>query len=81
MRPYVEIADVEFSYGEARVMPSGPTANRASSSAVRTRPIRRQAVLEDIDWQSPRGVQSLATCAWIAHHRNLLLIGPTDPTT
>ena len=45
--------------------------------------LRRQASLEDIDWLSPRRgldkalVHSLATCAWIAQHRNLLLIGPT----
>jgi len=45
--------------------------------------LRRQAVLEDIDWHSPRRgldkalVHSLATCAWIAQHRNLLLMGPT----
>lgn len=45
--------------------------------------LRRQASLEDIDWHSPRRgldkalVHSLATCAWIAQHRNLLLIGPT----
>lgn len=45
--------------------------------------LRRQASLEDIDWHSPRRgldkalVQALATCAWIAQHRNLLLIGPT----
>jgi DNA replication protein DnaC len=45
--------------------------------------LRRQAVLEDIDWHSPRRgldkalVHALATCAWIAQHRNLLLIGPT----
>jgi DNA replication protein DnaC len=45
--------------------------------------LRRQASLEDIDWLSPRRgldkplVHTLATCAWIAQHRNLLLIGPT----
>jgi DNA replication protein DnaC len=45
--------------------------------------LRRQASLEDIDWHSPRRgldkalVHSLGTCAWIAQHRNLLLIGPT----
>ena len=45
--------------------------------------LRRQASLEDIDWHSPRRgldkalVHALATCAWIAQHRNLLLIGPT----
>jgi DNA replication protein DnaC len=42
-----------------------------------------KAALEDIDWHRPRrGLakalgHSLATCAWIAQHRNLLLIGPT----
>ncbi len=50
---------------------------------LRTANLRRQASLEDIDWPSPRRgldravVQSLATCAWIAQHRNLILIGPT----
>ena len=50
---------------------------------LRTVNLSRQASLEDIDWPSPRRgldravVQSLATCAWIAQHRNLLLIGPT----
>jgi len=50
---------------------------------LQTANLRRHASLEDIDWQSPRRgldralVQSLATCAWIAQHRNLLLIGPT----
>jgi DNA replication protein DnaC len=50
---------------------------------LRTANLRRQAALEDIDWQSPRRgldravVQSLATCAWIAQHHNLILIGPT----
>ena len=45
--------------------------------------LRRQASLEDIDWHSPRRgldkalVHSLATCAWISQHRNLILIGPT----
>ena len=45
--------------------------------------LRRHAALEDIDWHSPRRgldkalVHSLATCAWIAQHRNLLVIGPT----
>ncbi len=35
--------------------------------------LRRQASLEDIDWDSPRR----GLCAWIAQHRNLILIGPT----
>ncbi len=45
--------------------------------------LRHQASLEDIDWQAPRRgldkalVSSLATCAWIARHQNLVIIGPT----
>ena len=45
--------------------------------------LRHQASLEDIDWQAPRRgldkalVGSLATCAWIQQHQNLVIIGPT----
>ena len=45
--------------------------------------LRHQASLEDIDWQAPRRgldkalVASLATCAWIPQHQNLVIIGPT----
>jgi DNA replication protein DnaC len=45
--------------------------------------LRHQASLEDIDWQAPRRgldkalVGSLATCAWIQHHQNLVILGPT----
>lgn len=40
-----------------------------------------QASVEDVDWRSPRKLdkalfQSLATCRWIADHRNLLVTGP-----
>jgi DNA replication protein DnaC len=45
--------------------------------------LRHQASLEDIDWQAPRRglakalIGSLATCAWIQPHQNLVIIGPT----
>jgi DNA replication protein DnaC len=45
--------------------------------------LRHQASLEDIDWQAPRRgldkalVGSLATCAWIQQHQNLVILGPT----
>lgn len=44
--------------------------------------LRHRASLEDIDYRSPRGldkslVKSLATCAWIKNHHNLLISGPT----
>lgn len=44
--------------------------------------LRHQASLEDVDWQSPRGldrqvVLTLGRCAWIRDHHNLLITGPT----
>jgi len=44
--------------------------------------LRHRASLEDIDYRSPRGLdkslmKSLATCAWIKNHHNLLISGPT----
>jgi DNA replication protein DnaC len=67
------LVDAEWTHREQRKL----------QRRLRQANLRRQAVLEDIDWQSPRRgldkalVQSLATCTWIAQHRNLLLIGPT----
>jgi DNA replication protein DnaC len=60
-----------------------PREQRKLRRRLRQANLRRQASLEDIDWHSPRRgldkalVHSLAPCAWIAQHRNLLLIGPT----
>jgi len=44
--------------------------------------LRHQASLEDVDWQSARGldrqvVLSLGRCGWIREHQNLLITGPT----
>lgn len=44
--------------------------------------LRQTASLEDIDWQSPRGldrqqVLSLSTCGFIRDHQNLLITGST----
>lgn len=44
--------------------------------------LRHQASLEDVDWQSPRGldrqvVLSLGQCGWLREHLNLLITGPT----
>ena len=45
-----------------------------------------QASIEDIDYRAPRRLdkalfQQLATCRWIADHRNLLLTGPCEPAS
>jgi DNA replication protein DnaC len=67
------LVDAEWTHREQRKL----------QRRLQTANLRRQASLEDIAWHSPRRgldralVQSLGTCAWIAQHRNLLLIGPT----
>jgi DNA replication protein DnaC len=58
-------------------------AKRSQRTTRSTLNLRHQASLEDIDWQAPRRgldkalVGSLATCAWIQQHQNLVIIGPT----
>jgi len=44
--------------------------------------LRYAASLEDVDFQTPRGldrqvVLALGTCAWIGEHQNLIVTGPT----
>jgi len=45
-----------------------------------------QAAIEDVDYRTPRRLdkvlfQQLATCRWIAEHRNLLVTGPCEPAS
>ena len=44
--------------------------------------LRQNAVVEDIDFRHPRGLDkvlmvSLSTCQWIRDHQNLVITGPT----
>ena len=44
--------------------------------------LREQSCLENIDHQTPRGLdkrtlQRLATCQWVREYQNILLVGPT----
>jgi DNA replication protein DnaC len=67
------LVDAEWTHREQRKL----------QRRLRQANLRRQASLEDIDWHSPRRgldkalVHSLATCAWIAQHRTLILSGAT----
>jgi DNA replication protein DnaC len=67
------LVDAEWTHREQRKL----------QRRLRSANLRRQASLEDIDWHGARRgldkahVQALATCAWIAQHRNLFLLGPT----
>ena len=56
--------------------------NRRLSSRLRRAKLKHNAALEDIDYQSPRGldkgfIQSLSACRWAKEHLNLLITGPT----
>ena len=56
--------------------------NRRLVTRLRAAKLRLSAVIEDIDFRQPRGldkslVLSLASNQWITEHHNLLIIGPT----
>jgi len=56
--------------------------NRRMTSRLRRAKLRHTAVLEDLDYRSPRGldkglIQSLARCQWVNEHLNVLIAGPT----
>lgn len=56
--------------------------NRRMTSRLRRAKLRHTAILEDIDYRNPRGldkglIQSLAACQWVKEHLNVLITGPT----
>jgi DNA replication protein DnaC len=56
--------------------------NRALARRLRLAKLRERGVIEDIDYQHPRGldrklIRTLASSEWVRQHQNLLLIGPT----
>lgn len=56
--------------------------NRRLTNRLRRARLRHSAILEDIDYQTPRGldkklIQSLASCQWVKEHLNVLITGPT----
>jgi DNA replication protein DnaC len=56
--------------------------NRALARRLRAAKLKERGVIEDIDYQHPRGLdrklmRTLATSEWVRQHQNLLLIGPT----
>ena len=56
--------------------------NRRMTNRLRQAKLKEEACLEDIDYQSPRGlskavVARLAICQWITNKQNLLITGPT----
>jgi DNA replication protein DnaC len=56
--------------------------NRRLQRALKTAKLRTNAVVEDIDFRRPRGldrgqVLNLAESLWVANHHNVLVVGPT----
>lgn len=56
--------------------------NRSLASRLRKAKLRHQAVFEDIDMSSARGINKalileLGTCRWVKEHENILILGPT----
>ena len=80
-----QFADLSFEDRVAMLVDQEWTAReqRKLQRRLQSANLRHQASLEDIDWQAPRRgldkalVGSLATCAWIQQHQNLVILGPT----
>jgi len=56
--------------------------NRRVGNRLKAARLKHQAVLEDIDFRHPRGLEkslilSLAGCQWIKSHHNVIISGPT----
>jgi DNA replication protein DnaC len=56
--------------------------NRRYSSQLKKAQLRQRAALEDLDYRHARGldkslIRTLASCQWLAEHRQLLLTGAT----
>lgn len=56
--------------------------NRALTRRLQLAKFKERGVIEDIDYQHPRGLdrkllRTLATSEWVRQHQNLLFIGPT----
>lgn len=55
--------------------------NRRLQTRLRRAKFKHDACLEDIDYQSPRGLDksllaTLAHCQWVTSHQNILIVGP-----
>ena len=56
--------------------------NKRLARRLRDARLRQAAVVEDVDFRAPRGLdrtlfQKLASCAWVRDHHHLVVVGPT----
>src|SRR3990172_8252088 len=80
--------DAELSFQERLGLLVDPEAqdreNRRRARHLKAARLRSDAVIEDLDFRTPRGldrstVLSLAEAHWVSAHRNLLLTAPPPP--
>ena len=60
--------------------------NRALARRLQSARLKERGVIEDIDYQHPRGLdrkllRTLSASEWVRQNQNVLLIGRTDPVT
>ena len=60
--------------------------NKRLARRLREARLRQAAVVEDVDFRAPRGLdralfQKLASCAWVRDHHHLVVVGPSDPAS
>lgn len=56
--------------------------NRSTGRRLKRAKLRERALVEDIDWRHPRGLDKsvfrpLINCEWIRLHQNIIFVGPT----
>src|ERR1700749_1208948 len=56
--------------------------NKRLARRLREARLRQSAVVEDVDFRAPRGLdralfQKLASCEWVRDHPHLVVVGPT----
>lgn len=56
--------------------------NRATDGRLSRATLREKALVEDINWRHPRGLDKsvlkpLVSCDWIRRHQNIVFVGPT----
>jgi len=56
--------------------------NRATDGRLSRATLRERAIIEDINWRHPRGLDKavfrpLISCDWVRRHQNIIFVGPT----
>ena len=87
LKDQAEQADIESLSFEERLgllvdIEISERENRRLQARLRKARLKHDACLEDIDYQTPRGLEksllaTLSHCHWVASRHNILIVGPT----